>query len=115
MQRNSELFRERIRTELIASLRSLSEELRGEGVKFTVLVLPWLVPPDKCPKEPKAIQRDFVDIARNLNMRTFDLAEPIAAAAKDGSLRESDDTLHPNDKIALYLAQWLKEKGIFDE
>jgi hypothetical protein len=115
VQRNSELFRERIRTELIASLRSLSEELRGEGVKFTVLVLPWLVPPDKCPKEPKAIQRDFVDIARNLNMRTFDLAEPIAAAAKDGSLRESDDTLHPNDKIALYLAQWLKEKGIFDE
>jgi hypothetical protein len=115
VQRNSEQFHQRIREELITSLRSLNEELRGEGIKFTVLILPWLVPPDKCPKEPKDIQRDFVGIASNLNLRAFDLAVPIAAAAKDGSLRASDDTLHPNDKIAIYLAQWLKEKGIFDE
>jgi hypothetical protein len=115
VQRNSEQFRQRIREELISSLRSLNEELKGEGVKFTVLVLPWLVPPDKCPKEPKAIQRDFVGIAHSLNLRTFDLAEPIAAAATNGVLGGADDTLHPNEEIALYLAQWLKEKGVFDE
>lgn len=115
VQRNSEVFHDRIRKELIASLRSLSEELRAEGIQFTVLVLPWLVPPEDCPKNVSAIQRDFVGIVSNLNVRSFDLAEPVAAAARAGVLHGSVDTLHPNYKIALYLAQWLKKKGIFDE
>ncbi len=115
VKRNSELFRERIRSELIANLRSLHEELREEGVKFTVLVLPLLVSPDKCPKEVTAIQRDFVGIVSNLNIRSFDLAEPVAAAVGSGVLRGWGDTCHPNYESALLIAQWLKDKEVFDE
>lgn len=109
---NSREFERGIRNELIDSLASLRDELRSDNVKFTVLVLPLLAPPGSYP-EIAAKHRNFLRIVSGLNIRHFNLADPVAAAVD--ALGQPDDKIHPTAGIARYLAEYLKEKGLLEE
>lgn len=115
VKKYSSQFKDQIRQDLVESLKTFNNELKLSNIKFTVLVLPWLLPVDNCPESATSTQRDFVNIVSNLNLRYFDLAEPVSKAAEQGILVRSSDTLHPNYEIAYFLAQWLKEKGVIDD
>lgn len=109
---NSREFERGIRDELIGSLASLRDELQSGRVKFTVLVLPLLAPPETYP-EIAAKHRNFLRIVSGLNIRHFNLAAPVAAAI--AALGQPDDKIHPTAGMARYLAGYLKDEGLFEE
>lgn len=105
-------FAKSIRNEFIDSLRLLRDELQASNIKFTVLDLPLLAPPQEDPGVT-ALHRDFENILSNLNIRHFDLAEPFAAAISASTFQ--DDKIHPTADMGRYLARYLKEKKLLDE
>ena len=104
----------RIIEETTASLENLRAVLAGREIALTVPVLPWLKPYGEWDAAEKNAYRQIITILGNLNIRYFDLLEPMQTAVTRGvTIRESPaDTWHPSRDLARIFARNLKTANL---
>lgn len=90
-----------------------AEDLRHDGVHFTVLVLPTFADPAAWSRAERRAYRDAVAIVHDLGLEAFDLREPLERAVEAGlPLQESPgDRWHPSEALGAAMAEWLLARG----
>jgi len=97
--------------EVRTSLADLAHLVAVDGARLTVLVLPIFRPFGDWKPEYQEYRRLILDILASLQLRYFDLLEPLNAALADGAVvTETGDHLfwHPSREVATYFAQYLR-------
>jgi hypothetical protein len=100
-----------------ASLDELKRMVDADGARLTVLVLPILRPQNDWSAEYRENRRHILDILESLQLRYFDLLEPLNQAFADGvSTVEAGDDLfwHPSREVAKYFGAYLRRKGLLE-
>lgn len=111
--------REQIVQEVRDSLQQFAAVLREEGVPFTVLVHPILVPKEKWLPGEVRNHETVLRFLDELGIRHFDLAEPLwsfmAAGGKPQWTQWKNDRNHPSPEAARAYAEHLFSKGLLEE
>jgi hypothetical protein len=103
--------------EVRVSLAELKRMVDGDGARLTVLVLPILRPVSDWRAEFLENRRRILDILGSLQVRYFDLLEPLDQALADGVsvVEEGDDLFwHPSREVAQYFGAYLRRKGLLE-
>src|SRR5262245_14135753 len=107
------------RTAIINDVRSSLEELKlmvdADGARLTVVVLPILRPLGDWNAEYRENRSRILDILASLQLRYFDLLEPLNQALTDGvsTVEAGDDVFwHPSREVAKYFGAYLRRQGL---
>jgi hypothetical protein len=103
--------------EVRASLADLERVVAVDGARFTVVVLPILQPVSDWKPEYREYRRLILGILESLQIRYFDLLEPLNEALADGAVvAETGDNLfwHPSREAAAYFAKHLRTQHLLD-
>src|SRR5215475_3881599 len=100
-----------------ASLEELKHMVDADGARLTVLVLPILRPVSDWNAQYHENRRRILEIVGSLQLRYFDLLEPLNQALADGVsvVEEGDDLFwHPSREVAKYFGAYLRRKGLLE-
>lgn len=108
-------MKENISDDIEEKLKELQDILARDNVSFTVLVFPMLKPYEKWQSWEKKAREDILRILNKLEIRHFDLLEPLNIAFKQNiyPLDNKGDYYHPNDEISSIFANYLFDKSLF--
>ena len=104
-------------SEVHGSLEELKRMVETDGARLTVLVLPILRPLNDWSAGFLENRRRILDILGSLQVRYFDLLEPLDQALADGVsvVEEGDDLFwHPSREVAQYFGAYLRRKGLLE-
>lgn len=100
-----------------ASLEELKRMVYADGARLTVLVLPILRPVSDWNPQYRENRGRILDILASLQLRYFDLLEPLNQALTDGvpTVEAGDDVFwHPSREVANYFGTYLRRQGLLD-
>jgi hypothetical protein len=103
--------------EVRVSLAELKRMVDADGARLTVLVLPILRPVSDWSAGFLENRRRILDILGSLQVRYFDLLDPLNQALADGVsvVEEGDDLFwHPSPEVAKYFGAYLRSKGLLE-
>ena len=109
--------RAEIISEVRASLADLERVVTVDGAQLTVLVLPILQPVSDWKPEYREYRHLILGLLESLQIRYFDLLEPLHKALTDGVIvAETGDNLfwHPSREVALYFSNYLRTQHFLD-
>lgn len=106
---------EAIAQEVEESLIELQQMLRGDGIRFSVLVMPYFKPFEDWTDDEVEHRRTILRILGKQQIRFFDLFPITMQAIEEGvEVQETaDDTWHPSDQVSILFAKYLQEQGLF--
>jgi lysophospholipase L1-like esterase len=96
------------------ALKELSNTLAHRRIDFTVVILPILDPVEHWRQEQHENHATAVALMEELDLRYYDLLDPMQQALKDGiNPREGgEDNWHPSQEIAEYFADHLRAQDL---
>ena len=108
---------EQIENEVKQSLLSLKETLSKDGIRFTVIFHPYLLPYEKWPSFEKGIRDRTIQMFKTLGIRYFDMTEVLYKAERDNinMIMSSGEYFHPSDEMAQYFAKYLYDNNLLYE
>jgi hypothetical protein len=104
-------------SEVRVSLEEMKRMVDADGARLTVLVLPILRPLNDWNAEYRESRRHILDILGSLQLRYFDLLEPLNQALADGvaTVEAGDDLFwHPSREVAKYFGAYLRRQGLLE-
>ncbi len=98
------------------SLKELRDILAGEGIPFTILVLPVFIPYDDWQPHEKEARDQILQILDTSGIRYFDLFQISDKAIQDGvNVQEAGGHWHPSRDVSILFAKYLFENGLLQE
>ncbi|MHC4093847.1 MAG: hypothetical protein ACYSVY_26845, partial [Planctomycetota bacterium] len=96
------------------ALKELSNTLADRGIDFTVVILPILDPVEHWRQEQRENHATAVALMEELDLRYYDLLEPMQQAMKDGvnPRKGGQDNWHPSEEVAEYFANYLRVQDL---
>jgi hypothetical protein len=97
-----------------AALVALRDRVEAGGARFSVVLLPWLLPTEKWPEHARVARREALAMLARHRIATYDLADELAAALADGEVvRERHrDPEHPSQAFGLRCGLALRTLGL---
>lgn len=109
--------RAQIVQEVRRHLAELRDCLAADGIALTVLVLPMFRPTEEWRPEEAEARRTILRVLADLQVRHFDLLEPLNEALADGVVVQEapTDPCHPSEAAAERFAAYLRRRGLLSE
>ena len=108
--------RKQIVAEVKTSLQEFRDILSREGIRFTVLVHPVLLPLEKWAPSEIQNHETVIQILKDLEIRYYDLSEPLWEALRQGINPRWDmwknDKAHPSPEMATLFSDYLLKQGL---
>ena len=116
--RRRDAGREQIVAEVKTSLQEFRTILSRDGIQFTVLVHPVLLPKDKWTPSEILNHNTVLQILKDLGITHCDLSEPLRDAIQHGINPQwemwKNDKAHPSPEMAKHFADYLLEHGLLN-
>ncbi len=103
--------------ETARALAGFQQTLGAESIRFTVLVVPILVPYESWGEQERSSRDQALAALGELGIRHFDLLEPLERGLAEGIVFEETpgDTWHPSAEGGRAFAVFLARHGLLDE
>ncbi|MGQ9663411.1 MAG: SGNH/GDSL hydrolase family protein [Kiritimatiellia bacterium] len=105
---------DQIVTETRRSLEEMQQLTQADGVRFSVLVLPFLKPAEEWTEGDKLTRRLALEMLQDFRIRYFDLYDQTMKAIREGVpvTETPGDSWHPSPELAERLAEYLWEQEL---
>jgi len=103
-----------VMAETFNALADLQKILERDGIRFSVLLLPYLKPTSTWSAADSLTYRSALEMFRELDLRHFDLLPVVKGAMALGVSPSATpgDTWHPGPEMARYIAENLHARGL---